>query len=171
MDRISWDAYNESCDLRNQIERYQRRFGYYPVSVHADKIYRTRENRRFCKNKGIRLSGPPLGRPKQVGTQNALHLKQEKRLSYQDEIDRNAIEGKFGQGKRRFGLGRIMAKLAQTSETMIAVSFIVMNLENVLSKVFYCWFYFSWEVVKTHLNGFLGLRDQKVDAGWHYRYC
>lgn len=64
VDRISWDAYNESVDLVQQIEAYHRRFGQYPASVHADHIYRTRENRQYCHSKGIRLSGPPLGRPR-----------------------------------------------------------------------------------------------------------
>ena len=63
VDRISWDAYNESADLIAQIERYYRRFGYYPESVHVDRIYRTRENRRYCKGKGIRLSGVPQKNP------------------------------------------------------------------------------------------------------------
>ena len=33
-------------------------------SLHVDQIYRTRENRAWCKERGIRISGPPLGRPK-----------------------------------------------------------------------------------------------------------
>ncbi|SPD72414.1 hypothetical protein PITCH_A1330027 [uncultured Desulfobacterium sp.] len=33
-----------------------------------------------------------------------------------NEIDRIAIEGKFGQGKRNYGLGRIMTKLNYTSK-------------------------------------------------------
>ncbi len=33
-----------------------------------------------------------------------------------------AVEGKFGQGKRRFSLARIMTKLAGTSEVSIMVS-------------------------------------------------
>jgi len=32
----------------------------------------------------------------------------QKKQQYQDEVDRIAIEGKFGQGKRRFGLARVM---------------------------------------------------------------
>ncbi|MEM9266850.1 MAG: transposase, partial [Cyanobacteria bacterium P01_F01_bin.13] len=44
------------------------------------------------------------------------------------------VEGKFGQGKRRFGLGRVMAKLAQTAETMIAITCLVMNLEKRLRR-------------------------------------
>ena len=137
VDRIGWDNYNESGDLIRQIENYRKRFGFYPESVHADQIYRNRENRRYCKANGIRLSGLPLGRPKKVTAENAEQLKQQKQQFRQDEIDRIAIEGKFGQGKRRFSLARIMAKLAGTSETVIMVAFMVMNLEKILSGGLY----------------------------------
>jgi len=119
VDRIGWDNYNESGDLKAQIEAYRDRFGFYPESVHADKIYRNRENRKFCRNRGIRLSGPPLGRPpKHVDPQV-------KKQARQDELDRIPIEGRFGQGKRRFGLSKIMSKLAKTSETAIVLTFLV----------------------------------------------
>jgi hypothetical protein len=72
-------------------------------------IYRTLDNRRFCKKHGIRLSGPALGRP----CKNAEVRRELKKQAYEDELKRNAIEGKFGQGKRRFGLGRVMSKLAR----------------------------------------------------------
>ncbi|KKM23715.1 hypothetical protein LCGC14_1612400 [marine sediment metagenome] len=137
VDRIDWDNYNESGDLIGQIENYRKRFGLYPESVHADQIYRNRENRRYCKAHGIRLSGLSLGRPKKVTAENAEQLKQQKQQFHQDEIDRIAIEGKFGQGKRRFSLARIMAKLAGTSETVIMVAFMVMNLERILSSGLY----------------------------------
>ena len=135
VDTLSWDAFNESGDLIPQIESYHQRFGFYPESVHADHIYRTRENRCYCKEKGIRFSGPPLGRPRQVTEFNKRQLKQAKLRQRQDELDRIPIEGKFGQGKRRFSLDRIMAKLAETSEAVIMVSFIVMNLEKILSSI------------------------------------
>ena len=135
VDVLSWDAYNESGDLQGQIESYRARYGFYPESVHADKIYRTRDNRRYCKKHGIRISGPPLGRPKQLTELNKKELQALKRQQRQDEIDRIAVEGKFGQGKRRFTLARIMAKLAETSEAVIMVSFIVMNLEKILSGI------------------------------------
>jgi len=61
--RLSWEAYNEGGDLVGQVESYRERHGHYPESVHADKIYRTRANRQWCQQRGIRLSGPPLGRP------------------------------------------------------------------------------------------------------------
>jgi len=131
VERIGWDAYNESCDLIEQIKRYRERLGFYPQSVHVDKIYRTRENRRYCKANGIRLSGPPLGRP----SDQAELLKEQKKLQRQDELDRIAVEGKFGQGKRRFSLARVMTKLAQTSEVSIMISFIVMNLEKILTGI------------------------------------
>jgi hypothetical protein len=137
VDRIGWDNYNESGDLIGQIEKYRKRFGFYPESVHADQIYRNRENRRYCKAQGIRLSGLPLGRPKKVTSENAEQLKREKQQFRQDEIDRIAIEGKFGQGKRRFSLARIMAKLAGTSEVVIMIAFMVMNLEKILSSGLY----------------------------------
>jgi hypothetical protein len=148
VDRVGWDNFNESTDLIKQIETYRTRFGYYPVSVHADKIYRTRDNRRYCTEHGIRLSGPPLGRPKKVTAENAEQLKREKQLHRQDEIDRIAIEGKFGQGKRRFSLARVMTKLAGTSEVAIMIAFIVMNLEKVLKGLVYFLLHL-WRLVQT----------------------
>ena len=131
LDHLDWNNYNESGDLINQVKAYKDRFGFYPESLHADKIYRNRTNIKFCKKHGIRLSGPRLGRPpKDLSKQTEL-----KKQVWQDEIDRIPIEGKFGQAKRRFGLSRIMCKLAGTSETAIAMTFLVMNLEKWL-KVF-----------------------------------
>jgi hypothetical protein len=36
LDHLEWNNFNESSDLPEQIERYKRRFGHYPASVHAD---------------------------------------------------------------------------------------------------------------------------------------
>lgn len=63
LDHLSWNNFNESGDFKTQVEAYKNFTGYYPSSVHVDKIYRTRANRAWCKEKGIRISGPPLGRP------------------------------------------------------------------------------------------------------------
>lgn len=138
VDTLRWDPFNESGDLIDQIKGYHRRFGCYPESVHGDRIYRTRANRRYCRKHGIRLSGPPLGRPKKVTKSNEAQLREVRRQQKQDELDRIPIEGKFGQGKRRFTLSRIMAKLAETSQTVILVSFIVMNLEKLLAQILLC---------------------------------
>nr|WP_144053873.1 IS5 family transposase [Baaleninema simplex] len=133
LEKISWDNYNESGDLISQVEAYKDYMGVYPSSVHADRIYRTRANRAWCKERGIRLSGPPLGRPPKNLSREA------KKQAQEDERIRNAIEGKFGQAKRRFSLSRVMAKLPNTSETSIALTFLVMNLVK-LSRQFYCLF-------------------------------
>jgi hypothetical protein len=133
LDHLSWDNFNESLDLKPQIESYRKRFGCYPESVHADGIYRTRGNIKYCKMHHIRLSGPPLGRPpKEKQLQKEI-----RKQTRQDELDRIPIEGKFGQGKRRFSLSKIMCKLADTSSSAIAIAFLVLNLEKWLSAVLF----------------------------------
>jgi hypothetical protein len=64
VDRISWDNYNEGLDLIGQIEFYRMRFGFYPESVHAEKIYRNRKNRRYCKKHHIRCDRRLQTQPK-----------------------------------------------------------------------------------------------------------
>ena len=130
LDHLSWDNFNESQDLQLQVEKYKQRFGCYPESLHVDRIYPTRANRAFCKERGIRISASPLGRPP---AEPNLELIQQQR---EDEKFRNAIEGKFGQAKRRFSLGRIMAKLSDTAESSIAITFLVMNLELLWKQFF-----------------------------------
>lgn len=132
LDRLSWDNFNESGDLQKQIEEYKERYGYYPKSVHVDQIYRTRVNRAYCKERSIRISGPPLGRPKKQEEEQSVIRKQ----ALEDNRVRNQIEGKFGQAKRRFSLGLIKSKLSETAETAIAIIFLVMNLEQVLHLFF-----------------------------------
>ena len=131
LDHISWNNFNESGDLKAQVEAFKNFTGYYPESIHVDKIYRTRENRAWCKERGIIISGSPLGRPP-VNVS-----KEKKKQDLESERIRNCIEGKFGQAKRRFSLNRVMAKLPHTSETAIAITFLVMNLSTHLSWVFY----------------------------------
>ena len=89
-----------------------------------------RENRAWCKERGIRISGSPKGRtPKNVS-------KEATRQAQEDEHFRNTIEGKFGQAKRRFSLNLVMTKLPETSETSIAVTFLVVNLSKLLRQFF-----------------------------------
>ena len=141
LDRLSWDAYNESSDLIPQIETYYERYGYYPASVHADQIYQNRENRAYCKEKGIRLSGKPLGRPKKETAENKEQLAKEKAQRRQDELDRIPVEDKFGIAKRKGTLQRIMAKLSHTSESVIHIGFTVLNLDQKLREVLFTLIY------------------------------
>ena len=64
IDRLSWENFNESTLLQESVERYREQNGYYPEAVLVDKLYRPRENIRYCQERGIRISGPRLGRPR-----------------------------------------------------------------------------------------------------------
>ena len=136
LDHLSWDNFNESGNLQQQAQAYKHRYGYYPEVIYADQIYRTRANRAWCAQRNIRLMGPPLGRPPK-GQKAAL-----RQQTREDEKIRNHIEGKFGLAKRRFSLACVMAKLASTAETTIAVAFLVINLQRLLRQVFLALFWF-----------------------------
>lgn len=128
VDRLSWDAYNESADLIPAIEKYRKAYGCYPEAVMVDKIYRTRANIKYCNSKGIRISGPRLGRPKKGEVYDKV-------AAYRDSGVRNAVEGKFGIGKIAYGLGRVMANLKDTAETSINLTFLAMNLVKLLCAI------------------------------------
>jgi transposase, IS5 family len=128
LDRLSWDAYHEGLDLPAQAEAYRARAGHYPAVIYADKAYTTRANRAWCTDRGIRLAGTGPGRP----PSDPVALRARNRMARDDEAARQPIEGIFGRGKRRWSLARIMAKLANTSATVIALVFLVMNLEAIL---------------------------------------
>jgi hypothetical protein len=72
---------------------------------------------------------------------------EKKRQFIDDQRRRNAVEGKFGQGKRRFALGLIREKLALTQGSTIAMNILVMNLEKLLELLvvlFTCWLHLLW---------------------------
>jgi len=86
------------------------------------------------------LTGPALGSPPKSGDESKEARKQE----YADICDRNAVEGEFGTGKTAYGLGRIAARLENTSRTVIAVALLCMNLckrlRSLLRAFFSCLF-------------------------------
>lgn len=122
IETLSWDNFNEGTKLEEAIERYLQRYGCYPEVVLADKLFRTRDNLAYCKKHNIRLSGPKLGRPGPTA-------KEDRKIVRMDSAARNAIESPFGICKRRYGLARIMAKLRDTSESVIAMQFLLLNLD------------------------------------------
>jgi len=121
---FSWDAYHESADLKIQVEAYDELHGHYPELVQVDKIYATRENRLWLKERGIRITAPPLGR-KRTKTIESYY---QRRKARKEAAERNHIEGKFGQGKNGYNLNEIRARLKDTSESWVACIFFVMNL-------------------------------------------
>lgn len=120
-DNISWDAYHEAQDLIQQAENYKTLLGYYPEIIMADKLYATNKNRKWCKEKGIRLTATPKGKPKQ----KTAYQKRKERKEYGR---RNHIEGKIGNAKQAYNLNQIKAKLKATSESWIGATIFVMNL-------------------------------------------
>ncbi|MHB8129180.1 MAG: transposase [Mobilitalea sp.] len=115
-------------DLKEQIENYKQHYGRYPEAVCADKIYRTRENLQYCQEYEIKLSGPKLGRPFKDNEKNKKILREQRTIERNDESTRIAVEGRFGEAKRRYTLDRISTKLKETSETSIMMVFLVINL-------------------------------------------
>ncbi len=41
LEKLSWENFNESKGLKESLERYKERNGYYPEVVQVDKLYRT----------------------------------------------------------------------------------------------------------------------------------
>jgi hypothetical protein len=136
VDHLCWDAFNESQDLKIQVEHYKARYGHYPESVLADGIYGTRGNRSYLQAVGIRFGGKPLGRPIKQTELNAEQIKLAKKQRKLDAVDRIPIEGKFGQGKNGYRLNSIRAKTAKTAEAWIRAIFLVMNLMVLLRSFF-----------------------------------
>ena len=120
----SFDAYVEAGNLQEMAERFREREGHYPRRILADKIYRNRENLSYCREHGIRLSGPALGRPRKGETRD-------KAQDYRDECERVEVERRFSLAKRKCGLGLVTAKLRETAAHVIAMSVLVLNLRKI----------------------------------------
>lgn len=123
LERLSFDAYNESDVLITAVENYKSRIGHYPERVLVDQIYRNRSNRAFCTEHGIRISGPALGRPKKDD-------KADKKQEYIDNTDRIEVERAFSLAKRKYVLGLLTTKLDTTTRSAIALSIIAMNVNR-----------------------------------------
>ena len=128
LDRISWDNYNEANDLIQRVEQYKQERGYYPERVCADAIYITAENKNYCAEHHIRLSG--RGRGKRV--ESPAESAEQQDLFKSDLRKRSVIEGRIGTSKRKYGLNLIMTKLVETSRSVIGMALFVMNAEKIL---------------------------------------
>ena len=136
----SFDAYNEAGNLKAMAERFREREGHYPARILADKLYRNRDNLSYCKEHGIRLSGPALGRPKKGESRD-------KAQDYKDECERVEVERKFSLAKRKCGMGLVTAKLQETAAHVLAMSVLVLNLRKIqcvlLQLLTYLWDFFT----------------------------
>lgn len=144
--KIGWDNYNEGILLEQSVEAYKRIYGCYPAAVSADRIFGNRVNRQYLKEKGIRFIGKALGRPAAISNK-------EKKALQKEMAGRNAIEGKFGQGKNAYGLAKIKARLKNTSESWIMAIYFVMNL------------------LKLAQASFLSFLVWLYSPLWHFTHC
>jgi IS5 family transposase len=124
VEEIRWDAYNEGTTLKASVERYREDMGKYPERILADKIFRNRGNLSWCREKGIRLNGPRLGRP----PKNREQYLEERKLERQESGERNEIEGCIGVCKSRYGLDLVTTRLKHTSEVAIHAAILTRNL-------------------------------------------
>jgi len=134
---LRWDAFNESTTLQESAQRYLRVYGHYPARILADTIFRTRANLAFCREQGIHMNGPKLGKPSADETARKEQLLEE----WRESGERGEIERDFGVGKRRYSLGQITAKLQATSESMIHLSVLSLNLWKKLRLLLRILFY------------------------------
>lgn len=91
LEKLSYEAYNESDVLIGAIERYAEREGHYPERVLVDQIYRTRKNLSFCKERGIKDVGP-------------LAWKAEKRYVYPERRAEDSVQRQYRQDSGREGI-------------------------------------------------------------------
>ena len=141
LDTISWDAFNEGSHLKDYVENYRKRFGFYPAKVLADQIYCTRANRKWLKDNKIKLAAKPLGRPSAKAVAN--HVR---------PGERNPVEGKFGQAKNGYGMNRIRARLKNTSQSWIASIILVLNLVKLAGMAQVCLGFSAWIWLNYYLN-------------------
>lgn len=124
IDKLDWNNFNEGTCLKESVENYKNRFGFYPEKVLVDKIYSTRENRKYLKELGIILDAKPLGRPSKEALSNQV-----------SPGERNPVEGKFGQAKVAYGMNNILAKLKNTSESWLGTIVLVLNLVKLMREI------------------------------------
>ena len=130
IDHHSWEAYNEGTDMQLQIELYQKRFGYLPATIDADKIYMNKANRKILKDMEIQAYCKPLGRPPKDPPPEELKARMAKAVGR-----RNEIECSFGTGKRVYRANDIRAKLPDTARCWTGMCYFVKNVMKFLREL------------------------------------
>ena len=133
VDQIDFNAFNESQGLIAQIEAYKALYGYYPAEVLADKIYWTRANRKYLKDRKIEIGGVPLGKKTEQS-------KYEQERQRKRNNKRSEIEGKFGQAKSKYGLDDVMTRLPETIKAEIHLTFLSINLIKMVQTALFSFF-------------------------------
>lgn len=127
LDKISYDAYNESQELKRSLKAYRDRFGKLPEGVIADRIYGTRWNRKLVKKLHIKDTFQPLGRAK---------LSADKRKEVRKaQRKRSRIEGVIGNGKSKYQLDRVRYRIPDGAEMWVRMGLVGMNLTAALKRI------------------------------------
>jgi hypothetical protein len=87
------------------------------------------------------MNGPKLGKP----ASDLTVRKQERFLKWLESGERGDIERRFGVNKRCYSLGCVTAKLQHTSEVMIFMSVLILNLQRRLRLLLHTFFRFYFE--------------------------
>ncbi|MCB9291981.1 MAG: transposase [Lewinellaceae bacterium] len=97
--------------------------------VLVDQIYLNRGNRKYLKDRGIRYVGRPLGRSPEMS-------RQEKQKRKKEQNKRSEIEGKFGQGKSKYGLDDIQTRREDASYACIGLILLALNIIKLGREIF-----------------------------------
>ena len=125
LERLQFEAYNECNSVRDAVERYHDRCGKWPERVLVDQIYRTNENRKWCEERGIKLSGRP--NPKTPPA----------KAERMEDADRNEVERFFSRGKRVCGAGLLRLRLEETTLAAVALSVLAANVFGIRWEAFF----------------------------------
>ena len=132
VDLLSFNTFNEVGCLPGAVEAYHATCGHYPQVVLADAIFWSRANRTYLRELGIEHNGVPLG-PKTTRT------KHYKTVLRKRHVERQAIEGKFGELKQRYGLSRICTRRPDTQAAQIALTIAAANVQALMRKLPAIW--------------------------------
>ena len=129
LEKLGFEAYNECHSLQGAVQRYRDRCGKWPQRVLADRIYRTEENRRWCEERGIKLSGRA---PSKTPATRA-----ERKAERKEDADRNEVERFFSRGKRVCGAGLLRLRLEESTLAAVALSVLAANVFGIRWDVFF----------------------------------
>ena len=110
--------------MRDAVERYRERCGKWPERVLVDRIYRTKENRKWCELRGIKLAG------------RAQAKRPPTKAERKEDADRNEVERFFSRGKRVCGAGLLRLRLEETTLGAVALSVLAANVFGVRWEAF-----------------------------------
>lgn len=129
VERFDFTPFSESTDFETTLDHYFDIHGHYPDEVLADTLYRNRANLKLCKDLGIRICGPKLGRhPKHVDPK-------QRREDTDAENRRGAIERRFAFLKGPLGLSLVNTRTAESLAVEIDQAIALSNVLTLMRVI------------------------------------